>query len=198
MNHELYFLIRHEGYLERIHRVEVAEITIGRIQTNVLCLADPLVSRHHAVLIQTPTEFVIRDLGSRNGTRLNGRPIVEAVLPPVAIIEIGQYELKLFYTLDAAQADAVGAEASTCKFSIPLLTNSERQRREQQLTPAQRRVYDQLLLGHSEKETARALTISVNTVHTHAQAIHKAFKVSSRAELLSLFAGYHTPHEFEP
>ncbi|MEK6262284.1 MAG: FHA domain-containing protein [Planctomycetota bacterium] len=196
MNHELYFVIRHGGKLERIHRVEVPETTIGRIQTNVLCLCDPVVSRHHAVLIQTPKEFVIRDLRSRNGTRLNGQPIVEAVLPAVSIIEIGSYELKLFYKLDAAQADADGSEDST-RNPTPVLTNSERERREQQLTPAQRRVYDEFLRGHSEKEAARALKISTNTVHSHSRAIYTAFKVSSRAELLSLCAGHLTLHDLE-
>ena len=192
MNHELYFVIRHDGNLERIHRVEVSETTIGRIQANVLCLPDPVVSRHHAVLIQTPTEYVIRDLKSRNGTLLNGRPIVEAAMSTAAIVKIGPYELKLFCGLDAAQAEAKGEDDSTRTLPIPALSNFERQRREQQLTPAQRRVYDEFLRGHSEKEAARALKVSVNTVHSHSRVIYTTFKVSSRAELLSLCAGHIT------
>jgi pSer/pThr/pTyr-binding forkhead associated (FHA) protein len=37
-----------------------------------LALADPAVSRVHAVLEQVGTTWLVRDLGSRNGTRLNG------------------------------------------------------------------------------------------------------------------------------
>ncbi len=197
MNHELYFVIRHDGNLERIHRVEVSETTIGRIQANVLCLPDPVVSRHHAVLIQTPTEYVIRDLKSRNGTLLNGRPVVEAALSTAAIVEIGPYELKVFCELEAAQAEVDGAVDSTHNPPIPVLTNSERRLREQKLTPAQRRVYHEFLRGRSEKEAAAVLKISTNTVHSHSRAIYTAFKVSSRAELLSLCAGHLTLHDLE-
>jgi len=197
MNHEIYFVIRHDGNLERIHRVEVLETTIGRIQTNVLCLPDPVVSRHHAVLIQTPTEFVIRDQGSRNGTRLNGQPIVEAVLPTTAFVEIGPYQLKVCSDLGAAQQEANGADDSTRNVPIPVLSRQDRELREQRLTPAQRRVYDEFLRGRSEKEAARALQVSVNTVHSHSRAIYATFGVNSRAELLSLYAGHLTLHDLE-
>ena len=114
-----------------------------------------------------------------------------------AIVKIGPYELKVFCGLDAAQAEADGADDSTRNLPIPALTNSERQRREQQLTPAQRRVYNEFLRGHSEKEAAAALKISTNTVHSHSRAIYTAFKVSSRAELLSSCAGHITLHDLE-
>ena len=193
---ELYFVIRHEGKLERIHRIEVLETSIGRIQTNVLCLPDPVVSRTHAVLLQRPAEFVIRDLGSRNGTRLNGQPIAEAVLSTASVVEIGPYQMKVFCDLGLAHAEADGAEDSTRNLPIPVMTRHDRELREQQLTPAQRRVYDELLRGRSEKEAALALRISIHTVHTHSHAIHVKFGVSSRAELLSLHAGHQTLHDF--
>ncbi|MEK6261510.1 MAG: FHA domain-containing protein [Planctomycetota bacterium] len=197
MNDELYFVIRYDENLERIHRVETAETTIGRIQTNMLCLPDPAVSRQHAVLIQTPTEFLIRDLGSRNGTRLNGKPVVEAVLPVAPVVEIGHYNLKACRDLCSAQAEADDAEESTWNLPMLVLTNSDRKRREQRLTPAQRRVYDEFLRGHSEKEAAHALQVSVNTVHTHSRAIYTTYGVSSRAELLSLCAGHLTLQDVE-
>lgn len=196
MNHELFFVIRYEGNLERIHRVETADTTIGRTQTNVLCLPDPAVSRSHALLLQRQTEFVIRDLGSRNGTRLNGQPIAEAVLPAVAVVEIGPYQLKVFRDLGLAQADVDGDEESTRNVSVSVLTSLDRERREQQLTPAQRRVYDEFLRGRSEKEAALELKISIHTVHTHSHAIYVKFGVSSRAELLSLCSGHLTVHDF--
>jgi pSer/pThr/pTyr-binding forkhead associated (FHA) protein len=147
----------------------------------VLCLPDPAVSRTHAVLIQTPTELVIRDLGSCNGMRLNGRSIVDAVLPAVAVVEIGPYRLNVCGDLLAAQAEAEGAEDTTRNLPIPVLTSRDRERREQQLTPAQRRVYDEFLRGRSEKDAAHDLGISINTVHTHSHAIYVKCGVSSRA-----------------
>ena len=197
MSSELFFVIRNEGNLERIQRVEVSETTIGRIQTNVLCLPDPAVSRNHAVLIRRPTECVIRDLGSRNGTRLNGQPVGEAVLSGAAIVGIGPYQLKVFRDLGQAQAEADGEDDTTRNLAIPVLNRQDRELREQQLTPAQRRVYDEFLRGRSEKEAAHDLNVSINTVHTHSRAIYAKFLVTSRAELLSLSAGHTTLDDFQ-
>ncbi|MBC7816054.1 MAG: FHA domain-containing protein [Planctomycetaceae bacterium] len=194
MTGELFFVIRYAGVLERIQRVEVAETTIGRLATNTVCLPDSAISRNHAVLSRTPTEFLIRDVGSRNGTRLNGHAIVEAVLPAAALVEIGPYELKVFSDLVSAQAEAEGVAESTRNQPVRVRTNYDRERREKQLTPAQRRVYNELLSGRSEKEIAHDLKVSIHTVHTHSRAIYTKFEVSSRAELLSLCAGRLTQH----
>ena len=78
-----------------------------------------------------------------------------------------------------------------------VFTNSERKRREQRLTSAQRRVYNEFLRGHSEKEAAHALQVSVNTVHSHSRAIYTAYGVNSRVELLSLCAGHLTLQDIE-
>lgn len=194
MTRELFFAIRYAGVVERIQRVEVPEITIGRLATNVLCLPDSAVSRNHAVLVRTPTEFRIRDLGSRNGTRLNGQPIVEAVLPAAGLVEIGPYQLKVCPDLGSAQAEAEGVDDSTRNQSVPVRADDDRERRKQQLTPAQRRVHNELLSGRSEKEIAHKLQISINTVHTHSRAIYTKFAVSSRVELLALCVGHSTQH----
>ncbi len=185
-------MIRYHGVVERIHHVEVAETTIGRTPGSVLRLPNPVVSRNHAVLIRTPTEFLIRDLGSCNGTRLNGQLIQEAVLPDEALVEICDYQLKACGDLRTAQYDVDCVDESTRDHSQPAVFNHDRERREQQLTPARRRVYDELVLGHTEKEVAHRLKLSINTVHSHTRAIYTAVGVSSRGELLALCAGHLT------
>ena len=192
MSSELFFVIRYAGFLDRIQQVEVAEMTIGRHATNVVCLPDSAVSRKHAVLSRKQTEFRIRDLGSHNGTLLNGQPIVEAVLPIPALVEIGPYQLKVFRDLNSAEAEVVGMIDSTRNQPRPVRPRHDREQREQQLTPAQDRVYQEFLCGHTEKEVAHVLKISINTVHTHSRAIYRKFEVSSRGELLSLYAGHLT------
>lgn len=190
----LFLVIRFADSFERIQHVEVAEMTIGRHATNVVCLPDASVSRKHAVISRKPTEFVIRDLGSRNGVRLNGQAVVEAALPIPALVEIGPYRLNVFGDLDSAEKEAECLIGSTRNPSDQARPLDDRKRREQQLTPAQYRVYKEFLLGRTEKEVAHLLKISIHTVHTHSRAIYAKFEVSSRPELLSRFAGQLTLH----
>lgn len=50
-------------------------ITIGRLPTNDISIPDPQVSRHHANITWERDQFVLRDLGSANGTSVNGLPL---------------------------------------------------------------------------------------------------------------------------
>lgn len=61
------------------------------------------------------------------------------------------------------------------------------------LTPRAREVLELLQRGDSEKEIASELGISVHTVHDHVKAIHRAYKVRSRGELLSHLAQSRRP-----
>jgi len=45
---------------------------LGRGPENEIVLRDPQVSRYHAVINLTGSEYVITDLGSANGTSVNG------------------------------------------------------------------------------------------------------------------------------
>jgi S1-C subfamily serine protease len=66
-------------------------ISIGRAPDNMLCLGDGArrVSSHHAEVIQRGDEYVLRDLGSTNGTMINGRRVVAGELANDDLIEFG-------------------------------------------------------------------------------------------------------------
>jgi pSer/pThr/pTyr-binding forkhead associated (FHA) protein len=53
--------------------------TIGRDADNVVVLDDPFASTHHARLTFRGRVWYLEDLGSTNGTRLNGRSVGGAV-----------------------------------------------------------------------------------------------------------------------
>ncbi len=53
---------------------------LGRESDNSFVLADPGVSRHHARLVRSGDGWAIEDLGSSNGTRVNGRRVSRARL----------------------------------------------------------------------------------------------------------------------
>jgi hypothetical protein len=79
--------------LQRI-ALDRARLRIGRRQDNDLMLDDLTVSGEHAVLHTRAGITVISDLGSRNGTLVNGREVTQRVLTDGDCIEIGVYALR--------------------------------------------------------------------------------------------------------
>ncbi|MBX3434234.1 MAG: FHA domain-containing protein [Pirellulales bacterium] len=52
--------------------VKKAEFTIGRSQECTLCAGSSAVSRQHCVILRSENRVAVKDLGSRNGTLVNG------------------------------------------------------------------------------------------------------------------------------
>lgn len=74
-------------------RITGARTTIGRGADNHVILHDSEVSTRHAEIVASPAGFLLRDLGSANGTTLNGRPVAEAYLNVGDEIGIGTTRL---------------------------------------------------------------------------------------------------------
>ena len=66
---------------------------IGRSEDNQLRLLDPGVSRRHVLVMATPGGYTIRDLGSQNGTYVNGTRVDESPLADGDRITIGEINL---------------------------------------------------------------------------------------------------------
>ncbi len=59
-----------------------APLLVGRSPDADIVLEDASVSRRHAELVWRSGTWIVHDVGSRNGTRLNGRSIARAALRP--------------------------------------------------------------------------------------------------------------------
>jgi ABC transport system ATP-binding/permease protein len=69
---------------------------IGRVPDNDLVLSDLNVSRHHAELRKSPTgSYEIVDLGSHNGTFVNGQRVTSQVLSEQDLVSIGSSTFRL-------------------------------------------------------------------------------------------------------
>ena len=69
-------------------------VTIGRNDSNDLVFAGKNVSRHHIAIVLSPkNRYFVRDLGSQNGTRVNGEPVYRHMLRQGDRIGIGEFEL---------------------------------------------------------------------------------------------------------
>jgi pSer/pThr/pTyr-binding forkhead associated (FHA) protein len=69
------------------------QLTIGRSRECEVMLADPNISRQHAELRRDGSRWVIADLGSTNGIKVNGRRVDRAQLEPGDRITLGLTEL---------------------------------------------------------------------------------------------------------
>jgi serine phosphatase RsbU (regulator of sigma subunit) len=87
-------LATHWNGEQRLWPLESSPLRLGRGSSNAVQLLDATVSKEHAEMLQADGRWTIRDLGSRNGTRVNGR---EATAP-IAVaagdrIEVGHVVL---------------------------------------------------------------------------------------------------------
>jgi transcriptional regulator with GAF, ATPase, and Fis domain len=81
------------------------ELSIGRESTNHLWVPDPALSRRHCVITGEGDQFVIRDLGSRNGTRVNGVPVEQHELRHQDYISLGDSMLVFLLRDDTVMAE---------------------------------------------------------------------------------------------
>jgi adenylate cyclase len=70
-----------------------ATTSIGRDKDNDLTLLDRTISRHHARIISTKEGFILTDLGSYNGTSVNGNFVQSVILKHNDRIRIGLQSL---------------------------------------------------------------------------------------------------------
>lgn len=81
-------------------------ITIGRAPDNGICIPDRRVSAQHAVIERQDGRFVLRDLGSRRGTEVNGAPVESVTLSRGDVIGVGPVAL-VFETNQAPATEGV-------------------------------------------------------------------------------------------
>jgi hypothetical protein len=69
-------------------------IGIGRASDNDVIVDDPMVSRHHCQLKLQHGAYSFTDLGSINGSTVNGQPVSTVALGPGDVIRVGDTEIE--------------------------------------------------------------------------------------------------------
>lgn len=161
---------------------------IGREPGCDLQLEQDLVSRRHARLRESADGLVIEDLGSMNGVFVNERRIREpTLLAHGDTIAIGTELLEIVDAQLLPRAkrptrpqqplrfarDVDGSEPVTVTTRLDVLTERERE------------VFGLIVLGHTQKEIADRLHISVKTIETHRARIADKLGCRTRAELVA-------------
>ena len=72
--------------------LETSVLYVGRAPDNGIVVNDPATSRRHARFEMRGQDFLVVDLGSANGTLVDGVRVVEQVLANGMVITMGQNE----------------------------------------------------------------------------------------------------------
>ncbi len=96
------------------------QLTIGRNPDSGLQVEDLQVSRQHAVIDQTPSGTVVRDLGSGNGTYIGDQRVLKYRLSNGDIIRIGQISLRFECPESEAAKSSAAAPGSGVRFGQDL------------------------------------------------------------------------------
>jgi FHA domain-containing protein len=89
-----YLLVRTDGAPPVQFDLGGALIGVGRASDNDVIVDDPQVSRHHCQLKLQHGAYSFADLGSRNGSSVNGQAVSEVALGPGDVIRIGSTEIE--------------------------------------------------------------------------------------------------------
>ena len=158
------------------HALGTNPITLGRDESNDVSLRSDLrISRTHARLVNREGQWVLNDLGSKNGTFVNGRAISIHPLRDGDQIRIGA-SIWRFCT----EVDPLATAAATDAGALLPRAN---------LTEREVEVLKLVSEGSSDKEIARRLQISVNTVRSHLDRINQKTGLRKRSELTRLALG---------
>lgn len=90
----IWLKIQHSGK-EETFPFQQTRITVGRGKENLLRIEDMASSRRHCAILWKEGRFFLQDLGSRNGTFLNGKRIEEALLKRGDLITIGKTKVEV-------------------------------------------------------------------------------------------------------
>ena len=118
----MYRLSYQDGDSPQTHTFSSGEVVIGRSPDCQVVLKDFGISRQHARIVVDDEGVRIQDLKSKNGTQVNGVPVVEAPLKDGDRILLGKFQLAFSKTLEGKvvldEAKPLSEEAGTIIRSV--------------------------------------------------------------------------------
>lgn len=96
--------------------IQKLPMTLGRDADNDIALSHNSISRRHAQIALERGNLFIKDLGSHNGTYINGNKVTSSVLSTRDLVRLGQYELEV--NVGKLEANSVNEEWDLSTHSI--------------------------------------------------------------------------------
>lgn len=94
---EVMLVVRQGPEIGTRYSLEGDQVSVGRVPGNDIQLDDVTVSRQHAVLVRQGSAWLVRDLGSLNGTYVNSARVDEAVVQHGDEVQVGRFRLVAFF-----------------------------------------------------------------------------------------------------
>lgn len=105
-------IIENETEKERVFPF-YSRLTIGRASKNDISLPDRTASKQHAIVGRVKGRVVVKDLGSRNGTFVNGEKVEKAVLLSGDRLKIGSVTLRFFQEEETPESKLAESATTT-------------------------------------------------------------------------------------
>ena len=99
-----------DGMVIREYPLTKERTTLGRKPHNDIVIDNLAISGEHAMIMTILNDSFLEDLGSTNGTLVNGQPIKKHFLQNSDVVELGKYKLKYVTEPSAAQASPADFE----------------------------------------------------------------------------------------
>jgi hypothetical protein len=150
-----------------------AEVTtVGRGRGVDIRLSDPSVSRLHAEIVRRGPYVYVTDLGlSRNGTRVNGRPVARRVLASGDVLSFGAARCRI----EGVPDEELAAETELRRSAAPELTRRELDVLISLCRPALSD--DAFVTPATAREIAADLVVSEAAVKQHLLRLYQKFRV---------------------
>jgi DNA-binding NtrC family response regulator len=144
-------------------------IRVGTEPSSDLVLSDHTVSRRHLEVERTPRGLLLKDLGSRNGSWVDGRQVASAYVEPGDKIALGKTKLAVKQTTRGTEIELMGGESfgelvGASDAMAVVFNELRRYSKDEQ----------NLLI---EGETGTGKELAARAVHAHSLRRHGPFKV---------------------
>ena len=101
--------VKAPGAGPRIVVFDTQDLSFGRSPENDLSFDDAEISRRHAVFTRGDGYCVVEDMGTSNGTAVNGTAVARAQLSPGDVVQVG--EIQLIYHESSKNPASLAAKA---------------------------------------------------------------------------------------
>ncbi|MCH8619490.1 FHA domain-containing protein [Undibacterium sp. TS12] len=104
-------IVTFNGLVQQEITISKSRLTVGRRPSNDIVIDHLTVSGQHAAIDTSSNGSFVLDLGSTNGTMVNGQPVKKHLLQDDDVIDIGKYKLR-FQVEQASKQSFVADSAS--------------------------------------------------------------------------------------